>query len=119
MKKVVEFILANHTKFQYEKDGFHANLEYKDDDGCWIKTRTLGFIINQPLRLTPEAEFIPFDYSDDLLGMKIVSKDGTVKQIITNAYKKSVYCGDYEMDYQDLFDDYIQLNGKPCGKSKV
>jgi len=119
MKKLVEFIVANADKFKYDEYGNVTNLEYLNTNGKWIRSGCTDLYYDYKYRLTPEPKYIPFDYSDDLLGMKIVSKDNTVKQIITNAYKKSVYCGDYEMDYQDLFDDYIQLNGKPCGKSKV
>lgn len=85
----------------------------------WEKYRT-----NEPIwdwhkfdyKVEGELQYIPFDFSDDLLGMKI--KDDDSKYQIT--YQDSEGIGTYHsfVRYQQLLDEFTQLDGSPCGKLK-
>lgn len=63
-------------------------------------------------------EYVPFDFDDDLVGTKIMTKDKSCKQIITYQSEFIIKLGHIVLDYVELFDEYILYDGSPCGKLK-
>lgn len=67
-------------------------------------------------KIEEEPQYIPFDFLDDLLGMKI--KDEDSKYQIT--YQDSDGVGIYHsfIPYKGLLEEYTLIDGSPCGKLK-
>lgn len=66
-----------------------------------------------------QAELVPFDFEDDLLGMKIKDKSTETKHIIIRQEFSRVVTSHNSLSYSYLLKHYKQLDGKPCGKFKI
>lgn len=68
-------------------------------------------------RIKPEPKYVPFDYSDAefLIGKAIKSKREKKIRLITNIDVQYVFTHRW-MSYYKLLQDYIFLDGTPCGK---
>jgi hypothetical protein len=69
--------------------------------------------VNKPIE---EDTYIPFTLEDDLLGMQVISKDKSCKGIVTYQDNEKVIIGAYNITYEELLNNYVIWNGKPCGK---
>lgn len=67
-------------------------------------------------RIKEEPKYIPYSYEDDLLGMKVESKEFSDKFLITYQNNKKVWIEGSFCTYQELLDRYKKLDGTPCGK---
>jgi hypothetical protein len=63
-----------------------------------------------------ENKYIPFDFTDDLLGLKVIHKGTKHKGIITYQQDNNVSISVTKWTYQDLYDKFTFLDGSPCGK---
>ena len=126
MKDLVKFIVENADKFKYDEDGIITNLEHLNQGGKFVPSQGRSFHKEYTYRLTPEPEYVPFDYTDDLLGMKIVSKNLEFRTTISSQSKKGIYFqnDDNSYPYDTLLRAFTQFEGidkpndKPCGKLK-
>ena len=127
MKDLVKFIVENADKFKYDENNRIINLEecFIDND-IFENCNGIAFSRDKKYRLTPEPEYVPFDYTDDLLGMKIVSKNLEFRTTISSQSKKGIYFqnDDNSYPYDALLRAFTQFEGidkpndKPCGKLK-
>lgn len=65
--------------------------------------------------------FSPFSIEDhnDLLFKVVKSKNDNTISVITGCDKDNVLIGSVWRKYQRLLDDYIFLDGTPCGKNNL
>ena len=87
----------------------------------WYDVEGLPIFSNDiEYRLKPEPEYIPFDFSDanKLIGKAVKAKDSSHLMLITIVDLIHVRISQAWIKYQELLDDYIFLNGTPCGKLK-
>ena len=64
-------------------------------------------------------EYVPFDFTDDLLGKHVISKDKTCKGVIHYQMKYGIVIySNVEMPYENLLDKYTFIDGTKCGKLK-
>jgi len=82
------------------------------DEIITLSQNPIPEIVNVPL----EEEYVPFTLEDDLLGMQVISKDKFYKGVITYQDRYFVVVGDLRKNYEELLNDYVIWNGKPCGK---
>ena len=74
------------------------------------------------LRIKPKAEIIPFDYSDDLVGMVVIAKYDEMpsKKMVVFQHESGVgFYNDEFILYSELLENYTFLDGSPCGKERV
>ena len=75
------------------------------------------------LRIKPKAEIIPFDYSDDLVGMVVATKHLQLKNLIVAQSERGVSLvvgintSDGFFTYEELLSEKVFLDGSPCGKT--
>ena len=94
------FIIKN---FDNDNNGFRLENNY------WYPYFVLEKVVE---------EWIPFTFEDDLLGMKVISKDKKHKSVIMYQDKYDVYPSNVRSNYKNLFNYYTFLDGTPCGKLK-
>jgi hypothetical protein len=70
-------------------------------------------VVNKPIE---EDTYKPFTLEDDLLGMQVISKDKSYKGIITYQDRYLIVVGNLRKTYEELLNNYVIWNGKPCGK---
>lgn len=90
-------------------------IEVFNSDGEWASIENLIFnAIPERYRIKPEKKLVPFTWEDRelLMGKWIVNKLSHVCAMITSISPFSV---NY-MTYKELFEDYMFLDGSPCGK---
>jgi len=108
-----------------EDDGYPILVEFNDieitftadgrkfiDETITLSQNPIPEIVNLPL----EEEYVHFTFEDDLLGEIVISKDKSLKGVITYQDEYKVVIGNYIEFYKFLFRDYTFLGGKPCGK---
>lgn len=72
-------------------------------------------------RVKPEPEYVPFDFSDAemLIGKYVKRKDGSeYVQTIVQVQTDMVHIGVGVINYKNLFESCVFLDGSPCGKLK-
>ena len=106
-KKEVEYFDAD------SEEWFLVNLE------CfWEYLRDLD-----KLRVKPKVEIVPFDYSDDLVGMVVATKHLQLKNLIVAQSERGVSLvvgintSDGFFTYEELLSEKVFLDGSPCGKT--
>ena len=77
------------------------------------------------LRVKPEPEIIPFDYSDDLVGKVVATKHLQLKNLIVAQSERGVSLvvgintSDGFLTYEELLSEKVFLDGSPCGKERA
>ena len=74
-------------------------------------------------RIKKEPEYIPFDFSDAelLRGKWVKQKDKSLsscEEAITGIDTDGIYCSEYYTSFERLFEVFIFVDAKPCGKLK-
>lgn len=67
-------------------------------------------------RIKPEPKYVPFTRNDDLLGERIENKFTHAVFMISGVTNEHIYVGPSFITYGELFNDYIFVDGSPCGK---
>ena len=73
-------------------------------------------------RVKPKPEIIPFDYSDDLVGMVVATKHLQLKNLIVAQSERGVSLvvgintSDGFFTYEELLSEKVFPDGSPCGK---
>lgn len=112
---------ANHNlevikDVELKENGIFGNLEFWDKFSGWINTLYFNSIGTILYRLAPTEEYRPFTFDDDLLGLKIKSKNGSkLKAIIIGQGYEFVDTTYETISYKELFEEYTFLDGSPCG----
>jgi hypothetical protein len=70
-------------------------------------------VVNKPIE---DDTYKPFTLEDNLLGMQVISKDKSYKGIITYQDRYWIVVGNLRKTYEELLNNYVIWNGKPCGK---
>ena len=100
-------------------------VEYFDDKtDSWRFASMLDVCIyeRRKLRVKPEPKLIPFDYSDDLVGMVVATKHLQLKNLIVAQSERGVSLvvgintSDGFFTYEELLSEKVFLDGSPCGK---
>ena len=103
-------------------------VEYFDDKtDSWQFASMLDVCIyeRRKLRVKPEPEIIPFDYSDDLVGMVVATKHLQLKNLIVAQSERGVSLvvgintSDGFFTYEELLSEKVFLDGSPCGKERA
>lgn len=110
----------NHISFhnQYIKEvGKITQIMEKTD--CSYRL-DLGFFAPYFVLEKVEEEYIPLDYSDDLVGKVVVSKDANIKRLIVSQNESTVFTGgsSWDYSYQTLMDGFTFQDGTACHKLK-
>ena len=106
------------------KNGGNIQFMY---DNKWHDTENISEINIIPHRIKPTEEYIPFDYSDAeyLIGKSVMDKYGNHYHLVLYVYAAIGQDLKIELSGEDgnisalwLFNDYVFLDGSPCGKLK-
>jgi hypothetical protein len=112
---VVEINESNYpigVKFGEKYTTFTFDGRVAKNESISLSQTPIAEIVNVPL----EDEYIHFTIEDDLLGMKVISKDKSCKGIITYQDNYKVVIGSYNITYKELLKEYTFIDDKPCGK---
>lgn len=99
------------VQFQEGRNYFMEDGRQYEDDVIVLSQTPIIKIMNKPLE-----EYVPFTFEDDLLGMKVVSKDKSCKAVIVWQDRYRIIIGQYLKTYEDLLRDYTFIDGSRCGK---
>lgn len=102
-------------------------VEYCDQDGqgwCRMYPEFLAEHIREgyKFRVKSKPKLIPFDYSDDLVGMVVATKHLQLKNLIVAQSERGVSLvvgintSDGFFTYEELLSEKVFLDGSPCGK---
>jgi hypothetical protein len=100
------------VKFKFNTISFTKDGKQFETSLITLSQNPIPKIVNVPL----EEEYVPFTFEDNLLRKQVISKDKSIKGVITYQDIKKVLIGDYTESYRVLFQDYTFVDGKPCGK---
>ena len=100
------------------KEGKEIEFSLMDGDG-WNTTDTPDFKNDVEYRVKQKTEYVPFDFSDaeKLIGKAVKNNDGSLF-LITTFTIVGFEIGNTAISFNDLFDNFIFLDGSPCGKIK-
>ena len=112
MKTTAEMIAVMQAHVDGKKIEYYSN-DYSKWKGIpyplwdWVTT---------DYRVKPESEYIPFAFEDAefLIGKVVKHKTANHLAAITSCFNEATNMG----GYKKLLDDYIFLDGSPCGKLK-
>ena len=104
-----------------------SEIQYLEKNGEWDYTDNISLLNHIKYRIKPKQEYIPFDYSDAeyLIGKSVMDKYGNHYHLVLYVYAAIGQDLKIELSGEDgnisalwLFNDYVFLDGSPCGKLK-
>jgi hypothetical protein len=108
--------------FTMKKEGKEFKLEYLNEAGNWRHECLPDFdeAYKYRLLIPKENKLVPFDYSDNLIGMVVEHKSSGNKRLVIYQNELGIYAGPSYYKYKELLDNYtIYPTGAPCGKEEL
>jgi len=105
--------------YTMKKEGKEVECEYLNEEGNWRHESIPDFdgAYKYRLLIPKEKKLVPFDYSDNLIGMVVETKSKKTKMLIILQDKDSVNVGDVYYTYEYLLKRFtFYPSGEPCGK---
>lgn len=90
---------------------------YNKNGGEWFDSiKPLFNWVDYNYRVKEEPKYIPFDFSDDLIGMQIIEKITQVRFLIVKQAIEGVGIDKTLVGYNGLLENYTRFDGFPVGK---
>ena len=85
----------------------------------WRDVSDPNFNHSDTYRIKPKKTLKPLDYSDDLCGKVVISKENGTKRLVTGQRNNDLslgYVSYFVFDYEYLYKNYVFADGSPCAK---
>jgi hypothetical protein len=105
-----------------KKEGKDVKVKYLNEAGNWCNDGLPDFDDEFKYRLLipKEKKLVPFDFSDNLIGMVVEDKMNGFRAIIYYQGKGCVKIGSGNCGYKELLEHFtIYPSGEPCGKEEL
>lgn len=109
--------------FNMKKEGKEVVCEYYHSMSIgWVSEKIPNFhpMSQHRLLIPKEKKLVPFDYTDNLIGMVVEHKSKETRRLVLYQDIDRVNAGNYYYTYYELFNNFtIYPTGAPCGKEEV
>ena len=109
--------------YTMKKEGKEVVAEYYTKHlAQWVNPGFPSFRLGYKHRLLipKEKKLVPFDFSDNLIGMVVEHKSKEARMLVIFQIAYGVSAGNSSYTYKELFDNFtIYPTGAPCGKEEV
>lgn len=91
-------------------------LRWKENGNYWNKSPSLKDIVAEvPCPEPPKPTYIPWTYETCPVGVAVKTKTGSMVGIITLTCSYGAMIGNHVWKWHEIFRDFTQLDGTPCG----
>jgi hypothetical protein len=108
--------------FTMKKEGKEVKVKYLNEAGNWCTDDIPDFDATYKYRLLipKEKKLVPFDFTDNLVGMIIEHKSKETRRLVVFQDIDVINAGNSSYTYYELFNNFtIYPTGAPCGKEEL